>query len=210
MPRFVLPHRWIRNPDERLNPGFVQDNFEAVEQGVEQSLTPTPVVAALPTVPTDGQVIYYAADSTNGVVWTLKYRAASASAYKWEFLGGGELNAVNTTAGTTTTGTTAAFGNTPTVTVPLAGDYYVGATGDWSTADNTKQGNVQIGNGTIFTAVTRHGWAANNTNAAFANSGLLSALAASDQVKLYGFTSGGSATLTANTKQLTVRPIRVG
>lgn len=41
MARFVLPHRWIRNPDEKLNAGFVQDNFEAVEQGVEQSLAAT-------------------------------------------------------------------------------------------------------------------------------------------------------------------------
>lgn len=38
MPRFVLPHRWIRNPDERLNVGFVQDNFEAVEQGLDTAL----------------------------------------------------------------------------------------------------------------------------------------------------------------------------
>jgi hypothetical protein len=34
MARFVLPHRWIKNPDERLDAGFVQDNFEAVEQGL--------------------------------------------------------------------------------------------------------------------------------------------------------------------------------
>jgi len=38
MPRFTLPHRWIRNPDERLNAGFVQDNFEAVEQGLDTAL----------------------------------------------------------------------------------------------------------------------------------------------------------------------------
>lgn len=178
----------------------------------EYRAAPIDFVSALPGSPYDTQEIYYqsAAMATVGTAWHLRYRLAASGSYKWEFLGGGELNAVNTTAGTTTTGTTAAFGNTPTVTVPLPGDYYVGATGDWSTADSTKQGNIQIGNGTILTAVSRHGWAANNTNVSFANSGLLSALAASDQVKLYGFTSGGAATLTATTKQLTVRPIRVG
>ena len=127
-PFFRLPHRWIRNPDERLNAGFVQDNFEAVEQGVEQSLTPIPVVAALPTTPTDGQVIYYLADSTSGVVWTLKYRAAASGSYKWEFVGGSPLKDSNgtgtsglaLTAYTTTSWTTAA-----SVTLPLAGDYWL-------------------------------------------------------------------------------------
>lgn len=38
MARFSLPHRWIRNPDEKLNAGFVQDNFEAVEQGLDTAL----------------------------------------------------------------------------------------------------------------------------------------------------------------------------
>ncbi len=123
MPRFVLPHRWIRNPDEKLNAGFVQDNFEAVEQGVEQSLTPIPVVAALPTVPTDGQVIYYLADSTNGVVWTLKYRAASASGYKWEFVGGSSL--FSTASGTTTASGTLVSISSPSITVPLSGEYRI-------------------------------------------------------------------------------------
>lgn len=126
MPRFVLPHRWIRNPDEKLNAGFVQDNFEAVEQGVERSLTPFPVVAALPTVPTDGQVIYYLADSTNGVVWTLKYRAASASAYKWEFVGGGPLyGEVETDQATASAAYVALATAGPSVVLPLAGDYEV-------------------------------------------------------------------------------------
>ena len=123
MPRFVLPHRWIRNPDEKLNAGFVQDNFEAVEQGVEQSLTPIPVVTSLPTAPSNGQVIYYLADDTNGVVWTLKYRSGSASSYKWEFVGGSSL--FSTASGTTTTSGTLASISSPSITVPLSGDYRI-------------------------------------------------------------------------------------
>lgn len=140
-PFFRLPHRWIRNPDEKLNAGFVQDNFEAVEQGVEQSLTPIPVVAALPTVPTDGQVIYYLADSTNGVVWTLKYRAAASGSYKWEFAGGGSLHA-NTNNDETVAAATITYvtlGTSITATIPLAGDYLIeqGARGyPWAVAQD--------------------------------------------------------------------------
>src|SRR4030095_11342304 len=47
-----------------------------------------PLVSALPGSPFDGQEIYYLADATNSVIWHLRYRAGSSSAYKWEFIGG--------------------------------------------------------------------------------------------------------------------------
>lgn len=90
------------------------------------SVTP-PLVAALPGVPDDGDEIYFAADGT-GVVWHLRYHAASASAHKWEVVGGSPLFAENTGAFTTTS---AAYGDMaggavmPSITLPLAGDYMV-------------------------------------------------------------------------------------
>lgn len=79
---------------------------------------------SLPGSPTDGDEIYYAADATNGVIWHLRYRSASASAYKWEYIGGGPLYSENS-AGITVTSTSyvAAGSADPAVTVPLAGDY---------------------------------------------------------------------------------------
>lgn len=47
------------------------------------------LVSSLPVSPADGQEIYYQADATNGVIWHLRYRAASASSFKWECVGGG-------------------------------------------------------------------------------------------------------------------------
>ena len=81
---------------------------------------------ALPSSPVDGQSFYYVADTTNGIVWHLRYRAASASAYKWEFVGGESIGGtvltsqslgatVNTWADLATAG--------PSLTLPLAGDY---------------------------------------------------------------------------------------
>jgi hypothetical protein len=96
-------------------------------------LAATPVgptgVTVLPGSPVDGQEVYYLADSTNGVIWHLRYRSASASAYKWEFVGGGTLSAevlasVTIPAAQTTYGDIS--GSTgPSLAVPLAGDYLV-------------------------------------------------------------------------------------
>lgn len=88
-----------------------------------------PVMTSLPTSPVDGQVIYYMADATNGVVWQLRYNAASASVYKWEFVGGSPLESSSPTNAQTTGGgtfyTTTLTDGTAIVSVPLplAGDY---------------------------------------------------------------------------------------
>lgn len=168
-------------------------------------------VDTLPAQPRLGQLVCYqtAAMASLGVRWELKYNASSGSAYKWEFVGGGDWSNQNNTSGTVASTTAVAFSNTPTITVPLAGDYFVHATGDWNTADSTKQGIVAGGNGVVFTPAHRMGWSANSVNVIFGASGVLT-FSASNDVKLYGYTTGGTATLTANSKVLTVRPVRVG
>lgn len=86
--------------------------------------SPAAYVTALPASPVDGQEIYYAADATNGVIWYLRYRAASSSSYKWEVVGGTSLNVFIVTVesrASTTFGDLATVG--PSITVPLAGDY---------------------------------------------------------------------------------------
>ena len=97
-------------------------------------------VTTLPSAPSDGQEIYYqsttagtgggATDTmaTVGSVWHLRYRSASASAYKWEFVGGA------TTAHTDLSKKPASLtaysqnvwtdiDNAVVVKAPLAGDY---------------------------------------------------------------------------------------
>lgn len=89
--------------------------------------SPAPTVTSLPASPVDGDEVVYVANATNGVSWRLRYRAASASSYKWEFVGGAELRSEG--VGGTTWGT---WNNTNSLnhvntnvslTVPLAGDY---------------------------------------------------------------------------------------
>ena len=86
--------------------------------------------AAPPGSPLDGDEWICPADATNGVMWKFRYRAASSSAYKWEFVGGAPLQAADDTTsarssatlGDPTTGTIG-----PSVTVSRAGDYSVSA-----------------------------------------------------------------------------------
>lgn len=83
---------------------------------------------SLPSSPTDGQEIFYAADATNGVIWHLRYRSGSSSSYKWEYVGGAAMTHAVTTDQSTTSGTNADLTTVgPTITAPLAGDYIITA-----------------------------------------------------------------------------------
>ena len=90
----------------------------------QASLPPT--VTSLPSSPVDGDEIVYTANGTLGIRWHFKYRSASASSYKWEFVGGAPIRA-ETDSGTWTAWTAYASNthvSTGTqITVPLAGDY---------------------------------------------------------------------------------------
>lgn len=80
---------------------------------------------SFPTSPYDGQEFSLIVDSTNGVEWRFKYNAGSASAYKWEFLGGPPLAAGQAGSISTSSTTYVDMTSGPTLTVPRAGDYIV-------------------------------------------------------------------------------------
>lgn len=83
----------------------------------------TPGQGGIPNPVTDGFRVDYLADATNGIIWPLRYRSASASAYKWEVVGSPpplfsyvDGNSVVNTRGY------ASYGG-PSLVLPLAGDY---------------------------------------------------------------------------------------
>jgi hypothetical protein len=80
-----------------------------------------PIVTSLPTNPIDGQECYYLADATNGIMWRFRYRAASSSAYKWEFVGGGWLRSAS--SGVVQPNATSYTDIGINITLPLSGDY---------------------------------------------------------------------------------------
>lgn len=91
---------------------------------------PGSVAGSFPPLPADGDEVTYIADSTNGVAWRFKYRAASSSPYKWEFIGGAwfenEVNTEETIAAPTGSYQDITGGTVgPSITCPLEGDYDV-------------------------------------------------------------------------------------
>jgi hypothetical protein len=84
-----------------------------------------PLVTTLPSSPYDGQQISFAADPTNGVIWQLRYRSASSSAHKWEFLGGPPMVAEQVATGGVVFNTSYGVFSYATLAVPLSGDHDV-------------------------------------------------------------------------------------
>lgn len=87
-------------------------------------VAPNALVTSPPGSPVDGQVIFYQADATNGIVWQLRYNAGSSSPHKWEFVGGMALSSEVDTSETTTSTTFVDLATVgPQITLPLAGDW---------------------------------------------------------------------------------------
>ena len=130
-----LPSSIVSDPACQLNWENVDPRIEALvaRAAALEAVRPT-LVTALPGSPVDGQQVFYQPtapfDGSNsmaslGRIWHLRYRAASASAYKWEALAAAPL-AVYDAAQVSTTATTPTTGQVGTnLTVPLAGDYEV-------------------------------------------------------------------------------------
>jgi hypothetical protein len=114
-----VPHTFVDGVGNVASGVRVMDNFDAVNAGVH--IAP---VTSLPGSPVNGQDCFYLADATNGIVWHLKYRAASASAYKWECMDGPPLTSEIVTGEATASTAYVDLATTgPQVTLPLAGDY---------------------------------------------------------------------------------------
>jgi len=93
-----------------------------IESGIASMFAATS--ATPPGSPVDGQIWYLPAAA--GVTWAFRYNAGSASAYKWEFIGGLPMMAYNNTAGSVGSANTwTDIGGVPQITTPRAGDYKI-------------------------------------------------------------------------------------
>lgn len=171
------------------------------------------LVTSLPGSPTDGQEIFYNADATNGIIWHLRYRSASASTYKWEFVGGSPMRQELDNQLTPSVSIPFAdIAGGPSLTIPLSGEFLISFHVEWLIPPQ--------GSGSIAPSI---GGVTDSTNglAAFSlggvNSGTLTGgssridmkrtIAATNIVKLR-YT--GSAGLNLYNRELSIRPVRVG
>jgi hypothetical protein len=114
-----VPTRYTRN--SAASGAGDNTDLTAHLSGIDARFAPA-LVTSLPVSPYDGQIVYYQADSTNGVVWQLRYNSSSASSYKWEFIGGAPLYQRDSSARTTASTTYQTTGS-PSFTLNLNGDF---------------------------------------------------------------------------------------
>lgn len=118
------------------DPGVVPNGTIWIDTDEAAAYNVPGIVSVLPSSPSDGQEVYYqsTAMATDGVVWHLRYRAAAAGSYKWEYIGGGpQVNSSNVQQSLTIASASVhqTYTSGPTLTLPLAGDYMIQAWFDY-------------------------------------------------------------------------------
>lgn len=193
-----------------------QINAGGVLQGAAAPV-PSYVSGSLPASPVNGQEVYYVADATNGVLWHLRYNAASASAYKWEFVGGSALVSVVSSSQSGGTGATAADLATvgPAVVLPLAGDYdpmmTVRTSNPTAVAANP---TIELHIGATGTIVDANAWmityfaATASERAILSQNNRLTAQPAARELRMRY--AGNGNTVNFGQRVLSVLPVRVG
>jgi hypothetical protein len=120
------PTTWIDENGTGNGTALTAARLNNMEAGIAAATPVVAVLTTLPASPTDGQIVFFAADATNGVIWQLRYRSGASSSYKWEMVGGPALfSEVLTSESTTSTSYVALTTAGPAITIPLAGDYDV-------------------------------------------------------------------------------------
>lgn len=110
-----------------------------------------PYGTTLPGSPYDGQLAILVDSTTNpSYQWKFRYNAGSSSAYKWEYVGGTDVEVLGTTTETTTT--TGAWFDPPSgprFLVPRPGDYYASAMAMFYHTAANAYCQMQIWRGTV-------------------------------------------------------------
>jgi hypothetical protein len=127
-------------------------------QAFGPKFTASAISGGPPASPADGDIWYATAVDVNGACWTFRYNAGSASAFKWEFIGGPPINYAKLSSGSidTITSIQPTFANLPTtgtaaqLVVPRAGDYFsdLGMRADGFGAGDWTALGIKLGAGT--------------------------------------------------------------
>jgi hypothetical protein len=173
-----------------------------------------PLVTSLPASPTDGQEVYFLADTGGGIIWHLRYRAASASTYKWEFVGGPPLRVAQTSSAGIGPSAWIDIPNMANLVVPLAGDYEADA--KCACYNNGQAGNMGFGIAVGASTPGVNDYVEHNHTGAGLRAGIatfatVTVTTAGGDIRCRGFTqvAGGQFT-TFDQRRLRAYPVRVG
>lgn len=192
---------------------YVRDNLNKLGDRMHRVVT---VAAFAALTPEDGDEVYLEVDSTNGIYWHLRYRSASGSSYKWEFLGGPALaSAIATSETTASTSYVDLSTAGPSVVAPRAGEYEIvlGAlirvnTGNASNGQYAGYAAAKLGSASTSDAdavlLLAECATESQTNV---ERTFPATLAASDTVKVQYKASAG--TMGAIYRRVSIRPVRI-
>jgi hypothetical protein len=200
---FVTPRTW--SAAELVTAAKMNEIRDALRSSGGATTT------SVPGSPTDEDEFTYPADTTNGAMWRFKYRSASGSAFKWEFIGGSYMSATVETSEGNSLATYADLATVgPSITVPRAGDYEV------------EFGITAIGGGgnAVWVAVKKAAAATSDNDGVPVGYGMatpgsaggrkliVTGLAASDVLKLQ-YRGAIAAAWTCSRRWIAVRPVRI-
>lgn len=172
-----------------------------------------------PASPVDGDEWVLPADAANGVMWEFRYRAASASVYKWEFVGGAAataiVNANEQHPGPNGTWQNLAT-NGPSFILPRAGDYEVGLVARvYKQKTEAQSGHCGIAVGDTSPSIYagyQDDYTGSSAQATLAMTWLFTGLSAGTTMKLRYFAGNNSGTAPwagFATRQIRIIPVRV-
>lgn len=179
-------------------------------------------VTSLPTTPYDQQEVIFVADVANGVEWHLRYDASISGSYKWVFLGGPPLWAqandeLQTQSTVYNAGLTGVSG-TPSITVPLGGDFDVEIgcrfNGSSIVSEQDFYMSYQVAAATVLDqdAIIQSVEPAHRSSVTARRrqrkTGISAGSTIATRIKFPGFS--GSMLLSAGRREMIVTPVRVG
>jgi len=181
--------------------------FNYMEDGIDKASIPTKDTA-LPGAPYDGQEVYFEASASLGVYWHLRYRSASASTYKWEFLGGPPLYAEVLTSESTTSTTYVDLATVgPSLTLPLAGEYEIVLDVHITPASNPGWAAVKLG--TASTSDTDGVVLASAAIQGSLGRTIIRTLTVPSAVVKVQYRMNAAGSMSAARRNLSIRPVRV-
>lgn len=183
-------------------------------------------VATLPASPVDGQEVFYQATSAvggatgaeysmadKGIVWHLRYRSASSSIYKWEFVGGQEVYSFVNADITGGTDSIWREWTDQRIVFPLAGEYEISfgtyLSSRFTGATMTVSYALSNDSGTLYTNTDRH----LSTQVTQAGNGMIKrqqeVTAAGVVLRQWNWGNGYDASWTTRRRWINVKPTRV-
>jgi hypothetical protein len=182
-----------------LNGSLAADNLSLAAR----NLLAPPRVTTLPASPSDGDIVDYIASSDAGVIWRLRYRAASPSAFKWEYAGGAAIGSSQTGLTITVAPNAVSPALLPT-SVPVAGDYSVSAAVGGGSTNTWSLGVYQV---SPFAQITQVGFVSAG-NSMLGRQLRIGSLPAGKDIALV--VASAASNLTVTDVSFFITPVRVG